>query len=615
MTITDDPTTFGRTRLSFADEAEIDDFVATLERFERGEVAPDEWRAYRLVRGTYGQRQAADAQMIRVKIPQGILDATQLYALADVAEKYSRGFGHITTRQNLQFHFVRLHDVPPAMRVLGAAGLTTREACGNSVRNITACPYAGVAADEAFDVTPYAEALTRFLLRHPLSSALPRKFKIAFEGCGEDHALTAINDIGWRARVRVRDGVTERGFRVTIGGGTSTLPKAGDELYEFLPAGDMLGVAEAILRVYHRLGDYKHKQKNRMKFLIRSLGFAAWRVEFEQALSEVRDTGGVRLPFDPLAPPVETAPDWSRPGPPPATDVAERATSAPVHGPGIVPRASQGLVVLNQDYLGWTASNVRLQKQEGYAIVAVTVPLGDLTGAQLRVLADLAQSYGDGAVRVTHDQNLLLRWISVIDVPALYERLAAASLALSGAHSLADVTSCPGAETCRIAVTQSRGLGQLLGEHLRARPDVVAEAPGLRIKISGCPNGCGQHHIAGLGFQGSVRKLGDKVVPQYFVMLGGGVEEGRATFGRLAAKVPARRIPQAVDRLVALYAAERTEGESAPAYFRRVDLTRAKSVLSDLAALTVDDVSSEDFIDLGEQEEFKVETQEGECMA
>jgi sulfite reductase beta subunit-like hemoprotein len=568
MTIADDPTTFGRTRLSFADEAEIDHFVATLERFERGEITPDEWRAYRLVRGTYGQRQAGDAQMMRVKIPQGILDATQLHALADVAEKYSRGFGHITTRQNLQFHFVALHDVPPAMRHLADAGLTTREACGNSVRNITACPYAGVAADEVFDVTPYALALTRFLLRHELSSALPRKFKIAFEGCGEDHALTAINDIGWRARVRVHEGVPQRGFRVTIGGGTSTLPKAGDELYEFLPAGDMLDVAEAILRVYHRLGDYKHKQKNRMKFLIRSLGFATWRAEFEKALSQVRDAGGVRLSFDPEAPPVEAAPDWSRPAPPPAADVAERAASAPVHGPGIIPRVSRGLVVLNRDYLGWTASNVRLQKQEGYAIVAVTVPLGDLTGAQFRVLADLAQSYGDGAVRVTHDQNLLLRWISVVDVPALYERLAAASLSLPGVHSLADVTSCPGAETCRIAVTQSRGLGQLLGEHLRARPDVVAEAPGLRIKISGCPNGCGQHHIAGIGFQGSVRKLGDKVVPQYFVMLGGGVDEGRA-----------------------------------------------KGVLADLETLTLDDASPEDFIDLGEQEEFKVETQEGECMA
>jgi len=616
MTIADDPTTFGRTRLSFADAEEIDDFVTTLERFERGDITPDQWRAYRLVRGTYGQRQSGDAQMIRVKIPQGILDAAQLDALADVAETYSRGFGHITTRQNVQLHFVALHDVPPAMRRLAEAGLTTREACGNSVRNITACPYAGVAADEAFDVTPYAEALTRFLLRHPLSSTLPRKFKIAFEGCVEDHAFTAINDIGWHARVRGSEsGAMERGFRVTIGGGTSTVPKSGDELYDFLPAGEMLEVAEAILRVYHRLGDYQHKQKNRMKFLIRSLGFPAWRTEFEKALSEVRDDGGVRLPFDPEAPPGEEVPDWLRPTPPRVAEVAERATSARVHGPGIVPRVSRGLVVLDRDYLGWQASNVRRQKQEGYAIVAVTVPLGDLTGAQLRVLADLAQSYGDGVVRVTHDQNLLFRWIRVGDVPELYDRLAAASLALPGAHSLADVTSCPGAETCRIAVTQSRGLGQLLGEHLRARPDVVAAAPGLRIKISGCPNGCGQHHIAGIGFQGSVRKVGDKAVPQYFVMIGGGMDGGRATFGRLAAKVPARRVPQAVDRLVALYTAERAEGETAPAYFRRVELARVKARLADLEAMTPEDAAPEDFVDLGEDAQFALTAMEGECSA
>src|ERR1700704_6851048 len=201
MSVVDDSKTFGRARLSFAREADIDEFVTTLERYERGEMTPDQWRAFRLLRGTYGQRQAEDAQMLRVKIPQGHLTGEQLDALADVGERYSRGFGHITTRQNVQFHFVKLHDAEPAMRRLADAGLTTREACGNSVRNITACPYAGVAADERFDITPYAEALTRFLLRHPLSSTLPRKFKVGFEGCPTDHAATAINDIGWRARV------------------------------------------------------------------------------------------------------------------------------------------------------------------------------------------------------------------------------------------------------------------------------------------------------------------------------------------------------------------------------------------------------------------------------
>src|SRR3954470_24624122 len=223
MSVVDETKTFGRARLSFADEADIDEFVATLERYERGEMTPDAWRAFRLVRGTYGQRQAADAPMLRVKMPQGVLSGAQLEALAEVADRYSRGFGHITTRQNVQFHFMKLHDVELAMRQLADAGMTTREACGNSVRTITACPYAGVAADEQFDVTPYADALTRYLLRHPLSSTLPRKFKIAFEGCTADHVCTAINDLGFRA-VLGADG--SRGFRVTAGGGTAIMVRS-----------------------------------------------------------------------------------------------------------------------------------------------------------------------------------------------------------------------------------------------------------------------------------------------------------------------------------------------------------------------------------------------------
>src|SRR2546426_2428756 len=306
MSVVDDPTTFGRARLSFADAAEIDDFVATLARFEQGELTPDKWRQYRLVRGTYGQRQSDDAQMLRVKIPQGVLTADQLDALADVGDRYSRGFGHITTRQNMQFHFVKLHDVELAMRRLADAGLTTREACGSALRNITACPYAGVAADERFDVTPYAEALTRYLLRHPLSSTLPRKFKIAFEGCPVDHVGTAINDLGFRA-VLGADGA--RGFRVTAGGGTAIMVKSAGLLHEFLPASEILRAAEAVLRVFHRLGDYQHKQRNRMKFLIKTLGWTRWREEYDRELTACRLRGQVpTLDVDPPA--SESRPDW-----------------------------------------------------------------------------------------------------------------------------------------------------------------------------------------------------------------------------------------------------------------------------------------------------------------
>lgn len=612
MAAVDDPRTLGRTRLSFANEAEIDEFVATLERFERGEISPDEWRVFRLVRGTYGQRQP-DVQMLRVKIPQGILTGPQLQALADVAERWSRGFGHITTRQNLQFHFVQLPDVELAMRRLAEVGLTTREACGNSVRNITACPYAGVADDEVFDVTPYAEALTRYLLRHPLSSSLPRKFKIAFEGCPHDHAATAINDIGWRAQIRQLGETTVRGFRVTVGGGTSILARSGGELYDFLPAGEIFDVAEAIVRVFHRLGDRQHKQRNRMKFLIRELGWDRWREEYERALADVRADGGATLPFDPDCPPVEEPPDWWLPPPPSAGDIVAFVSASVLRGPGITPDIKPGEVT-DAAFATWRQTNVRRQKQAGYAMVTATVPLGDLAATQLRVLAELATTYGDGSVRVTPQQDLLFRWVPTMKVRDLHARLASAGVALAHAGTIADVTSCPGAESCRIAVTQSRGLGRVLESHLRSRPDLIATAPDLSIKISGCPNGCGHHHIAGIGFQGSVRKVGSRAVPQYFVTIGGGLNGG-ATFGRLVAKIPARRSVEALERLLAVYRAERAPDETATAFFQRVDAERLKAGLADLVTITPQDAMPEDFVDLGEQAEYRPEVLDGECSA
>ena len=354
MATIQDRETFGRARLSFAREADIDEFVSLLARFESGDIGPDEWRAFRLLRGTYGQRQTGDAQMLRIKIPQGILAREQLDALADVAERYSRGFGHITTRQNIQLHFVKLHDAEPAMRDLAAAGMTTREACGNSVRNITACPYSGVAKDEAFDVTPYAEALTRYLLRHPLSSVLPRKFKIAFEGCSEDHIGSAINDIGWNARIQTVDGHRTRGFRVTVAGGTATMTRAGNLLHEFLPVAEMFDCAEAIIRVFHRLGDYKHKQKNRLKFLVKSLGWDGFRAEYERERAAL-GAGDSTLPFAPEHPPVEEAPTWAPGRALPAEEIAMRATTTNVIGPGIVPKVEPRLAVLPEEFVKWSS--------------------------------------------------------------------------------------------------------------------------------------------------------------------------------------------------------------------------------------------------------------------
>jgi sulfite reductase beta subunit-like hemoprotein len=611
MGAADDPKTFGQARLSFASSADVDEFVATLEKFEKGELSADQWKAFRLVRGTYGQRQGPELHMLRVKVPQGILDAAQLQALAEVSEAYSRGYGHITTRQNVQFHFVQLHDVEPAMRRLAEAGLTTREACGNSVRNVTACPYAGVAADEAFDVTPYAEAMTRYLLRHPLSASLPRKFKIAFEGCPEDHAVTLINDLGFTAHVQ--DG--RRGFRVTVAGGTATLGTSGRPLFEHVDSAEILEVTEAVVRVFHARGDRAHRQRNRLKFLVRELGWDGFKAAFDEALAAFRERGGAALPFDPQHPPEEAAPPGVRPVAPTVAMTAARVAASVVRGPGLAPPVAPVLAVGAASFAAWEATNVRPQKQEGYVLATARLVLGDLTGAQLRVLAELCSAYADGTVRVTPTQNLVLRWVPKAELRELYRRLAAAGLGPANAETLADVTSCPGAETCRLAVTQSRGLGKLLGEHLAEHTERLALAADASIKISGCPNGCGQHHIASIGFQGSVRRIGARVVPQYFVTVGGGVDGGVMRFGRLAAKIPARRLPEAVDRLIALCAGERAPGQSAAHFFQSVDLSRVKAVLAPLEPLSEGNARPEDFVDLGEMQDFRPEIQEGECAS
>src|SRR5688572_18161785 len=322
-----DANTMGRARLDFADERDIDEFVDVLGKYERGEISPEEWRRFRLVRGTYGQRQD-NVQMLRIKIPQGIVTSSQMRALAGVAARHSRGFCHVTTRQNIQYHFVQLSVVEQVMRDLAEEGLTTREACGNSVRNITGCQYAGTSDNEIFDPTPYAEAMTRYFLRHPLSGVLPRKFKIAFEGCREDHAFASINDIGWRARIV--DG--KRGFRVTVAGGTSILPVSGYVLYDFMPVEEMFNVAEAVVRVFHRFGDYEHRSRNRLKFTIKALGWDGFKARYDEALAEFTRDGGAPLPFDPDSTSAEEAPDWV-PADAPTLQAVAAAASTPVNGP------------------------------------------------------------------------------------------------------------------------------------------------------------------------------------------------------------------------------------------------------------------------------------------
>jgi sulfite reductase (NADPH) hemoprotein beta-component len=599
-------------RAGYADGAAIDAFVAMLGRFERREIDAEQWRAFRVVFGAYAQRQDG-VHMLRIKLPQGQADAAQLRALADVAERCSRGYGHVTTRQNLQVHFVRPADLEPAMRRLADAGITTHGAGGNAVRNVVACPLAGVSAGEVFDVTPYADAVTRHFLRHPLATSLPRKFKIAFEGCATDHVATPIHDLGFRARVRTVAGREERGFSVTVAGGTSSLCTGGHTLLEFLPAGDVLALADALVRLFHARGDRKNKHRNRLKFLVRQLGLDPFRALVEDELRRVRTAGAPALPFDPSAPPVEPAPTGAPRSAPSPEELFSRASSATLRGPGEPPRLVADPAPAPCALARFTASNVRPQRQAGYSVVTVALPQGDVTAAQLEAAADLAESYGDGRVRFAANGKLLFRWVRTSEVPALHARLSAAGLARDGAGSAADVVACPGADACRQAVTRTRGIARLVEEEVRSLGSAALSA-GLPVHLSGCPNGCSQHHVAAIGLQGSARKLGSRAVPQYFVLLGGGVGEGGASFGQIAGKVPARRAGEAVRRLVELYLGGRGQGEGAPDFFRRA-FDRAREILSPLEELRLEDARPEDFVEPGETEPFRPDALDGECAA
>jgi sulfite reductase beta subunit-like hemoprotein len=557
-------------RLGFARKADVDLFVERLEAFENGNLSADDWRSFRLLNGVYGQRQDG-VMMIRAKLPGGFVTPAQLEALADVAETYGGGKGHITTRQNVQYHFVPMADCEAALRRLADSGITTKEACGHSVRNWTCCPFAGVAKDEPFDPTPYVEALARHLLRGPYSSTLPRKLKPSLGGCcGTDCSQAFINDLGFLARKRARpDGSDELGFQVLAGGGLSTLRRSALTVEEFVPIGELLEAADAVVRVFHRIGNRKNKAKARLKWAIDKVGPEAFLAEYHAERDKIRAEGGVPLVL------------------PPQPEIAVR-------------RAPLAQVAsFEPGYDAWAQHNVRPQKQTGFASVVIRLILGDITAAQLRALAQIVVAYGEGELRTTNEQNLVLRYVPVARLPALHRELVRIGLALKDANTLADVVSCPGASSCKLAVTASRGLGGQLTELLDRRPDLVTAAKGLDVKVSGCPHGCGQHYIAGIGFQGGMRKLAGRPAPQYLVYVGGGIRGDGADFGRLISKVPARRAAATLERLLDFYI---REGGTSHAFWTGVPIEQLRSLIADLTELK-DTVA------------FEVINAEGECAS
>jgi len=568
---------------AFSDPAEIDRFETEIKAYLAGELDPEEFRRVRLWNGIYGQRQLVDIHMIRTKLPGGALSADALDAMADVAEKWSRGWGHITTRQNVQFHFVKIEDVPAVLRRLDEAGVTTREACGDTVRNVTACHLAGVCPLEVLDVNAAAEAVARHFLRNPLAQNLPRKFKIAASGCAVDCALTGIHDIGIMATER--DGV--KGFRVLVGGGLGTDPHESKELEPLTPPDQLIVTAEAILRVWDREMPRHQRARARMKFLVAKMGIETFR---EKVIAE-RDK-------------LRCSADWRKQDP-------EAFLPKRIQAPG--PTAPERTDYATLDPFGyalWRETNVIEQRQTGRFSAYVSVRMGDVTTQQFRTLAKAARELGL-SFRTTVRQNLVVRDLRPGDLPYLYDVLAEAGLNTTGAEKASNIVACPGAETCNLALVASRGVASATIDALAAAG--LGDVP-LSINVSGCPNSCGQQQMADIGLSGIVRRIGQEEAPGYRILLGGRVTDGGARFGQYVAKAPARRTPEAVVSVVQRFAKERKGSERFGEWVDRIGAETIGAVLAaEYDVKRTREQAPEDFQDWGETKPFEVILGRGEC--
>ena len=600
-------------RMPAALAREIDVFETEMELRRQGKIEEKVFAETRLRRGMYGQRydngQRHDGRdtrkleypasgltkgpetlwdapgMTRIKIPMGKLTADQLDVMADCADEYSDAILHVTTRQDIQLHFIPIDDAPDMMRRLASQNITTREACGNSVRNVTACPVAGVCHTEAFDVTPYAKAMAYFLLGHPDTMDFGRKFKIAFSGCADQAcALVNIHDLG--AIGKVVNG--RRVFDVYVGGGLGAVPHDAKLLVENCTEEELLPLSQATSRVFGRLGEKRNRQRARVKFLVAKVGIE----EFRRLVAEER----TKLPHDPR---------WTD-----FLDKLHESDDQPLRGPSEL-AADAG----NAAFQAWKKTNVYPQRQPGYSTATVTLPLGDMTSWQARRISDLARRFTGDTIRLTVEQNLVLRWVSNADLPALYEELAELGLGEAGASTITDVVACPGTDTCKLGISSSRGLAGELRKHLSVlngnTPDAVRS---LRFMTSGCFNSCGQHHVADLGFLGVSRNVSGRRVPHFQVVLGGKWRDNGGAYGLAIGAVPSKRVPDVVDRLTALYTKERVEDESFQDFSQRLGRVKIKKLLEDLVEVPKYEADKSFYSDWGDPREYTIgDMGVGEC--
>ena len=570
--------------------AEIETFRKTAESFLAGEITEKEFRPFRLRHGIYGQRQAG-VQMVRTKIPSGLLTAKQTEQLGNIADEFGGGKGHLTTRQNIQYHFVPLLRVPALMHMLHDAALTNREACYNTVRNVTACVWAGIAHDEIFDVRPYAQKLAYALLRKELTQSLPRKFKIAFDGCrNQDCAYGAIHDVGLRAVIR--DG--KRGFRMVIAGGLGPLPVEAQLLEEFVPEERLLNKVEAVIRVFNQYGNRKNKNMARLKFVMRERGIEWLREHIEKEYRDILANGGIASP--------EMVPEGFG---------GYQSNPQPLGNGALLP------VVNTQRsddpaYDRWLANNVKDQRQAGYASVIVQLDQGNITGDQLRAVGRIAATAGDGMVRVAVEQNLVLAFIPLGRLRQVYAALGEAGLAGSAAGTIEDVLTCPGAYTCNLGITKTMNLGAALQDAVRRYDDPQVRS--LTIKSSGCPNSCGHHWIADIGFYGNARKVDGREIPYYQMLLGGGYDEqGVMRFGLAVQSVPARLAPAATTRVLDHFIANRLPGERFREFVLREKVETFRDLTREFAKPA--ELFPEIYQDWGDDVAYSLQLGRGECAA
>ena len=567
---------------------EIDDFEEQVTRFQAGEWDPTQFTAFRLRQGIYGQRQP-DVHMVRVKAPFGGLTADQLDALGEVAEKYAPlGKGHVTTRENIQFHHVLLSDGAPLMRILGEVGLSTREACGNTVRNVTGCPSAGVCSDEPFDVTPYAAAYSRYFVRHPFTQAMPRKIKTAFSGCIADCAITAIHDVGFLPVIK--DG--QYGFKMVMGGGTSIMARIAPTLYEFVSVNEYLKVTEAALRVFHKSNVLRrNRSKARVKFLIDKIGIDEFRILVEEELSKP----WAQRSFDPQD----------------LLFIEDEQSDAPSNEEDWFPADND-----DSDYLRWKSSNVDKQKQDGHNMVTAKLPLGDIEAEQFRQLASIARKFSGGHARTTHQQNLVFRWVPNNALFSIWKELCKIGLGESGSETIKDIVSCPGTDSCKMGITSSMGLARALSDAVEMVSSNDELTSKMHVKMSGCPNGCAQHHIADIGFHGAAIKGPGGQIPAYDLFVGGTYGDGETRLAqRVKTRIPTKMLPHATQKILTFYQNTRLADEEFKDFAERVGTESFAELMEEYKDLPeLNRESVEFYMDWDKTIKYQVERGEGECM-